>query len=230
VLKTLALLDVMARQEKPTRLADLARLAHMSRATAHQKLVTLAQAGWVEHTGGAYRLSLHAAIVANAALQQADLGERVVPFLEELVAEAQETASLAVIEGGAACIVQRVESVGVLRAELHVGAMLDLSNSASGRVLVAFAKDSLLEAWRRRKVELPDQKIVSQVRREKFAISSGLSFAGVRAIAAPVFDSQNNCVAALSLVGPLPRFNAARLRPPLEAAAARISASLGAQA
>src|SRR5262249_3873360 len=141
-----------------------------------------------------------------------------------------ETASLAVIEGETACIVQRVESVGVLRVDLHVGAVLDLSNSASGRVLVAFAKESLLDAWRRRKVVLPDQKIIAQVQREKFALSSGLSYPGVRAIAAPVFDDQQNCIAALSLVGPLPRFNAGKLRPLLAAAAVRISARLGAAA
>jgi IclR family KDG regulon transcriptional repressor len=228
VLKTLGLLDVLAAQRKPARLADLARAAGMTRGTALQKLVTLVRAGWVEHADNAYRLSLRASRLASAALEQADLGERVVPFLEQLVARTQETASLAVLEDGAACLVQRVESAGVLRAELHVGALLDLANSASGRVLVAFAKESVIEAWRKRKIPLPDAKTLAQVRREKFAVSSGRSYEGVRAIGAPVFDAQQNCVAALSLVGPLPRFNIDKLRPHLERTAARMSAHLGA--
>jgi len=226
VIKTLDLVDVMARHGKPARLAEIAHAANMSRGTAHQKLITLVHAGWIEHKDSHYRLSLHATHIASAALEQADLGERVVPFLEQLVVRAKETASLAVIDGTSACIVQRVESIGILRAELHVGALLDLSNSASGRVLVAFARDFMLDEWRRRKVVLPDPKILRQVRRNKFAISSGLSYEGVRAIGAPVFDGRGECIAALSLVGPVSRFNISRLRPLLERAAARISEHL----
>jgi IclR family KDG regulon transcriptional repressor len=210
VLKTLALVDVLAQQGRPVRLADIARAAKTSRGTAHQKLVTLVQAGWIEQVGGAYRLSLHATHIASAALEQADLGERVVPFLEELVAKAKETASLAVVDG-------------VLRADLHVGALLDLQHSASGRVLAAFARERLIDEWRRRKVPLPDAKTLDQVRREKFAVSSGMSYEGVRAIGAPVFDARGECAAALTLVGPVPRFDINRLRPLIEKAAVRVS-------
>jgi DNA-binding IclR family transcriptional regulator len=223
VLKTLALVDVMARHGRPARLADIARAANMSRGTAHQKLVTLLQAGWIEQVEGLYRLSLHATQIASAALEHADLGERVVPFLEDLVVKAKETASLAVIDGVSICIVQRVESTGVLRADLHVGALLDLQHSASGRVLAAFARERMLDEWRRRKVPLADAKVLEQVRREKFAVSSGMSYEGVRAIGAPVFDSRGECAAALTLVGPVPRFDVNRLRPLVEKAAARMS-------
>jgi IclR family KDG regulon transcriptional repressor len=223
VLKTLALVDVLAQHGRPARLAEIAHDANMSRGTAHQKLVTLVHAGWIEQIDGLYRLSLHASQVASAALEQADLGARVVPFLEDLVAKARETASLAVIDGISICIVQRVESTGVLRADLHVGALLDLQHSASGRVLAAFARERMLNEWRHRKVPLPDAKILEQVRRKKFATSSGKSYEGVRAIGAPVFDSHGDCAAALTLVGPVARFDINRLRPMMEKTAARIS-------
>ena len=223
VLKTLGIIDITARHGRPARLAEIARAAKMSRGTTHQKLVTLAQAGWIEQVDNHYRLSLHAAQIASAALEHADLGERVVPFLEDLVAEAKETASLAVVDGVSVCIVQRVESTGVLRADLHVGALLDVEHSASGRVLAAFARERMREEWRRHNIEVADDKVLAQVKREKFAVSSGRSYDGVRAIGAPVFDSRGECVAALTLVGPVPRFDLDRLRPLLERAAARIS-------
>lgn len=216
VLKTLGIVDIMARHGRPARLAEIARAAKMSRGTTHQKLVTLAQAGWIEQVDNYYRLSLHAAHIASAALEHADLGERVVPFLEDLVTEAKETASLAVIDGASICIVQRVESTGVLRADLHVGALLDLQHSASGRVLAAFARERMLDEWRRHNVPVADATILAQVKREKFAASSGQSYEGVRAIGAPVFDSRGECIAALTLVGPVPRFDIDRLRPLIE--------------
>ena len=111
----------------------------------------------------------------------------------------------------------------MLRADLHVGALLDLQHSASGRVLAAFARERMLDEWRRHNVPVADATILAQVKREKFAASSGQSYEGVRAIGAPVFDSRGECVAALTLVGPVPRFDIDRLRPMIERAAARIS-------
>lgn len=224
-LKTLSVLDLLGSSSKALRLAEIVRASAMSRATTHQKLVTLVHAGWVEQTSdGAYRLALHATRVGNAALAQASLGERVVPYLQQLVADARETASLAVIDGNEARIVQRVESAGILRADLHVGALLDLSNSASGRILVAFADPPQLRRLRESGAVLPDERLLSQVRRERFAASSGKSFDGVRAVAAPIFDMGGHCVGALSLVGPLPRFTIERNRAPLLRAAAAINA------
>jgi DNA-binding IclR family transcriptional regulator len=222
-LKTLHVLDLLGSQERPVRLAEVARASGMSRATAHQKLVTLVRAGWIEHTAeGAYQLSLHAARIGSMALAHAGLGERLVPFLRELVAAAGETASLAVMDGAKAHIVQRVEAAGMLRADLHVGAMLDLAESASGRVLVAFADAPTLDRLRHDGVPLPAEKLLAQVRRERFAASSGKSFAGVRGAAVPIFGPHGGCTAALSLVGPLPRFNVERARAPLQRAAAAI--------
>jgi DNA-binding IclR family transcriptional regulator len=225
VLKTLRVLDVLGSEQKVMRSIDIAKATGMSRGSAHQKLVTLVQAGWVEQTPeGAYRLTLHASRIGNAALAQASLGERVVPFLQRLVVETGETASLAVLDREAVCIVQRVESNGVLRAELRVGALLDLAASASGRVLVAFADAELRERWRAAGTALPDAKLLAEIRRERFAPSSGKSFDGVRAVAAPIFGAGGACIAALSLVGPLPRFSTERMRGPIRRAADQINA------
>jgi DNA-binding IclR family transcriptional regulator len=224
VLKTFQLLDQLGSSQKPMRLIDIANAARMSRATAHQKLVTLAHAGWVEHTPeGSYRLTLQATRFGIAALAQASLGERVMPFLQELVTESGETASLAVIDGTQARIVQRVESNGILRAELHVGSLLDLEHSASGRILIAFAGPELVARLRKQNAPLPGERLLAQVRREHFAPSSGKSFAGVRGVAAPVFDAGGACIAAVSLVGPLPRFSIDKARAPLVRAASAIN-------
>lgn len=227
VLKTLHLLDLLASGPTAMRASDIAKSSKMSRATAHQKLVTLVEAGWAEQTAdGSYRLTLQATRVGNAALAQAGIGERVVPILQRLVTESGETASLAVLDGKHARIVQRVESDGILRAELRVGALLDLDHSASGRVLVAFADPSVLDRLRKQQVSLPPERLLAQVRREHFAPSSGRSFVGVHAVAAPVFDGGGACIAALSLVGPLPRFSVERTRPPLMRAATAINDSI----
>lgn len=223
VLKTLSLLDAMATVAKPIRLADLTRLIGGERGTVYQRLVTLMAAGWVEQLqDGSFRLSLRAVQVAHAALEQASLGSRMLPVMQRLVTEVGETASLAVLDGDEARIVQRVESDELLRADSKLGSSLSLDNSATGRVLVAFADAERIAGWRERGVALPDAAMLAQVRRDSFAVS-GSRVAGISASGAPVFDTAGRCYAALSLVGPANRFDAGKSREALIRAAEQIT-------
>lgn len=229
VLKTLAVLDAMADVRKSVRLVELTRMIGGERGTVYQRLVTLMEAGWVEQLeDGSFRLTMHPARLANAALEQANLGDRTVPVLQKLVDDTAETASLAVLDGAEARIVQRVESEGVLRAELKVGARLSLDNSASGRVLAAFVAPEKLQRWIEGGITLPSTDMLDKVRRERFAIS-GDRMTGIMASAAPVFEASGRILAALSLVGPQQRFQAEKSRARLCAAADQITQLLRGQ-
>lgn len=223
-LKTLAVLDALGASQRAMRLADVVAAVGGNRGSVYQRLLTLVVGGWVEDDGdGRYRLSLHANRVGHAALAQAGIGERSTPILQSLVYETNETASLALLDGRDAYIAQRVEAAAVLRAELRIGTSLRLETSASGRVLSAFADAAQLEHLRAMGAILPSDSLMARIRREGFSVSSGLDFAGVRAIAVPVLDSHSRCVAALSLVAPEARFDEAKLRKPLLRAAGRLN-------
>lgn len=221
VIKTLALLDVLAASTRPMRLQEIATVARLSRATAYQRLLTLAEAGWIEQDEQLrYRFSMHVTRFAAAALEQADLGRRVQPVLERLVEEVHETASLAVLDRGLPCIVSRVDSDSVLRAEQKIGTTMSLEGSASGRVLTAFADEATLRRLKGGGHGLASEDILADTRRDGYAISSGYTQVGVRAVAAPVFDTSGKCVATLSLVMPDIRFDIDRFKTALLRAAA----------
>jgi IclR family KDG regulon transcriptional repressor len=227
VLKTLALLDVVAGFDTPQKLSAIAQRAKMSPATAHQKLLTLVNAGWLERgEDNGYRLSMHANRIGTRALEQASLGDRVLPFLERLTNKADQSSSLAVFEGLRASVIQRVESSSLVRAQLYIGVTLNLAESASGRILTAFASDETRARLRKSELTLAEDRILERVRRDAFALSSGRSWAGIRAAAVPVFNSRQRCVAALALVGPLPRFSVERAKRELRHAAAAINGFL----
>lgn len=223
-LRTLAVLDVLGRSDRPMRLIDLASAVDGSRATIYQKLVTLIEAGWVEQTeDGAYRLSLHAAHMGEAALDQASLGERATVIMRELVREVRETASLAVLSGINVQLVKRVEAEVVVRAQVRIGSLLSLDNSSSGRVITAFAATPDVEALIAKGAVLASPSVLEGVRRNGYAISTGKDTPGVRSVAAPIHDGKGNCVAALSVVAPANRFEPARYVRPLTNAAERLS-------
>ncbi|WP_051131407.1 IclR family transcriptional regulator [Pseudaminobacter salicylatoxidans] len=224
VIKTLAVLDVLASSPRGMRLQEVAAAMNLSRPTAYQRLLTLIEAGWVEQDEEMrYRLSMHSCRFAAAALEQADLGARVQPVLETLVAKVKETASVAVLDKGLPFVVARVDSESLLRAEQKIGTTFELEGSASGRILTAFADANTLARLRQNGGKLAAEDILAEARANGYAISSGYTHSGVIAIAAPIFDIRGKCFATLSLVMPETRFELENFKQPLLDAAAAIT-------
>lgn len=220
----MAVLDVLAASPRGLKLPEIATAMKLSRPTAYQRLLTLIEAGWVEQDEEMrYRLSMHACRLAAAALEHADLGTRAQQILETLVHKVKETASLAVLDHGLPCIVSRVDSESLLRAEQKIGTTMSLEGSASGRVLTAFADESTLARLRESGEAFASEDILAAVRADGYAISSGYTHSGVLAIAAPIFDLRGKCVATLSLVMPETRFELDAFRLPLLDAASQVT-------
>ncbi|MEM6623546.1 MAG: helix-turn-helix domain-containing protein [Pseudomonadota bacterium] len=201
-LKCLEMLEVVAAQPGAGRLADLARAVGESRATTHQRLLTLVTAGWVERTeDGHYRLSLRPCRIARAALDQAGLGDRVLPSLQALTNQTGCASSLVVLEGTRIVIAQRVEAGGVLRADLRVGAAMPWDVSASGAIWLAHGPADLRARLEEAGTTLPDSSRIEEARRDHVAygLSEGM-LAGIGGVAAPVTDASGALIASLSAV------------------------------
>jgi len=227
-LKTLAICDVVAASSKPMRLPDVVKATGDQRAAVYQRLRTLVDAGFLEQTvEGAFRLALRFQLYAVRALEQANLGERTTELLQEIVAESGETATVSVLDGYHAVIINRVESRQVLRADLRVGARMALGASASGSVLVAFGSQEMRERLREQGIGLPYDAALAEVRERGFAIFAPTDPQFVAAVAAPVFDAAGQCIAVIAISGPTTRFDHATCAPIAVSAARRFSAQFG---
>ncbi|MGT2444973.1 IclR family transcriptional regulator domain-containing protein (plasmid) [Ensifer adhaerens] len=140
-----------------------------------------------------------------------------------MVTQSGETASLAVLDGKDAVIVRRVESRGVLRADLKVGAHLRLDRTAFGRVLASHARPEIIERLRVQGVSLPDDEMMTLVRQQGYAISEVEGPRTVSAVAAPILDAQGECIGALALSGPFQGFDTEKCAGIVVAAAAASS-------
>ncbi|MEM1276506.1 MAG: IclR family transcriptional regulator [Pseudomonadota bacterium] len=223
------MLELIAAEARPVRLADVARLVGKSRATTFQRLLTLVTAGWVERLpGDTYRLSLTASRIANAALDQAGFDERALPVLQDLTQATGETSSLVALENGRPVIVQRVEARGVLRADLKVGAELSLTDSASGKIWLTFGPEAALSRIDPASAALLKETERASIRAERVAQGGGGdTLKGIAVIAAPVLGAKGEAIASLSLVGPESRFDSDALKAPLIRAAETLGAVLG---
>lgn len=226
-LKCLALVEELAAAPGPLGVTDIARRTAARRGTVHQQLRTLIAAGWVEQLEDSrYRLTLRAVSIGTGVLEQADLGSRVLPTLTTLAAETGETASIAVLDGGTAMILQRVAADRALKADIKPGTRMPLAPSASGRVLVAFASPHELQQIRDANVELPPESVVAAARRDGYASQHEEYLEGMSSMSVPISATKLGTV-ALAITTPSGRFDLEKVLPKLIAAEAELSQLLG---
>jgi len=209
--RALTLLEAVADSRVPVRPPDLGRTLGWSRAAVHQHLVTLVSAGWLDQLNdGRYRLSLKAGRLGAAALEQAGLGDRILPLLEAVTFRLREAAFLAVMEGQRAHIIRRVQAPRRIQANV-ASSDFDLSSSASGRVLTAYASEHELTLLAAEGVAIAPGRVLADVRRRGFAVTDVDDDPGdeTTAVAVPLMDDRGRCLAAIGVLAPSDRLDAA---------------------
>jgi DNA-binding IclR family transcriptional regulator len=209
--RALTLLEAVADSRVPVRPPDLGRTLGWSRAAVHQHLVTLVSAGWLDQLqDGRYRLSLKAGRLGTAALEQAGLGDRILPLLEAATFRLREASFLAVLEGHNAHIIRRVQAPRRIQANV-TASDFDLATSASGRVLTAYASEAELTQLANDGVTLAPSRVLAEVRRRGFAVTDVDDDPGdeTTAIAVPLMDDRGRCLAAIGVLAPSDRLDVA---------------------
>ncbi len=220
-MKCFELLDVIAAQQQPVRISELGRLIGETRGTTYQRLLTLSMAGWLERLeDGSYRLTTYACNIANAALEQAGFGDRMLTILNRLREETDETCTLVTLENDLLVIGQRVQSKGALRADPRIGAELSFKDSASGKIWLAFGPEGLAGRLKKKGVAVASKAELKRVAEDGYAIGGGgRTLRGVSVVSVPIFGRTGICAASLSLVCPETRFRIGKLLVPLKKAA-----------
>ena len=231
---------VLSNSQQPMGVSELSQVLGCGKSTVHLLLKTLAGEDFVEKAPNSskYRLGLGLFEMGAAAVEQVGYGLRLSPSMERLATESGEAVSLAVRSGDSAIVLQRFESVHVLRTDIHPGTRMPLYASASGKVLLADMSGEAIDALYpseelpplasgtiRTKSDLKNQ--LDRVRNCGWATSTDEYVDGVAATAAGVRDHTGRVVAALSIAGPTTRFDVERWVDRLIEVAAVVSKLLG---
>jgi DNA-binding IclR family transcriptional regulator len=210
---------------------EISRELGVAKSTAHQLLATLAAHGFVENDGasGRYRLGVRAMEAGAVASTRAGLGPAVLPLLEALVGEVNETCSIGVLTGNSVSLVQRVEAESVLRVDLRVGTQFPIQTSAIGRIILAEMpqerREQILDALDMPKAERrKTDKAIEAARKEGCAIVRNIPVEGISAIAVAVRTSSQAPLAGLVVAAPTFRFNPDAFRSALTRTAGLIAA------
>ncbi|MGB3770884.1 MAG: IclR family transcriptional regulator [Rhodococcus sp. (in: high G+C Gram-positive bacteria)] len=198
--KAVNVLHAVAR--KPCNLADLCADTGLPRATAHRLAVGLeTHRLLIRDTDGLWRPGPALGELADTAGDPiVEASSTVLPRLREITGESVQVYR---IDGTVRVCVAAMEPPTGLRDTVLVGARLPLTAGSGAKVLLAWADPTLQRAI------LPDaafgERVLAEVRKRGWAQSAAEREPGVASVAAPVRDSGDRVVAAISVSGPIDR-------------------------
>lgn len=222
VSKTILVLETFLEFEAGTSsVSDLARKLGWSRASTHQYVTTLAEAGWlVQNEKRDYLLSPRAAIFGRFAIEYSGVPPEIARVMGTLVDELNEPISYAVLNGNEAVIIERREPKRPFAINRTAEPHLDLHTSASGLTLLAF--DAHVDRSRLQGVE----EEIERVRERGFGETHSEWLGDmVDVVAVPVM-SRGECLGVLSVIAPEGRMDMAHARSALCAARVEVEREL----
>ena len=232
--RAIAILDLLAQGGWRTG-ADVARELRVHRSTALRLLATLERHALVERDlrTARYRLGRRLPQLASVVSGELDLRAVARPVCEQLAMAAGETATLDVLLGDVIVPIEQATASTSVVSVNWLGRRTPVHCTASGKAIAAFAA----EAVRTRLLDLPLDRVtphtitdrqelagqLDEIRRAGVARTHEELEVGLDALAAPVFGSDGEVVAALDVSGPSHRL---RDRPDLDRLAREGAADL----
>ncbi|MGD9697369.1 MAG: IclR family transcriptional regulator [Thermoleophilia bacterium] len=242
--RAVGILNAFSAEEPELGVTELAERLGLHKSTVHRFMVNLDAAGLVERNPrtGRYRLGLRIFELGGLVMQQMNLWDEALPFLEGLVRDTGETGHLAVLDGGEAIYIERVEARRALRVPSAIGRGYPAHATNLGKVLLADLPRHRLEeivAERGLAAFTPNtitdierlDADLEEIRGRGYAVDNEEYDEGLRCIGAPVRDHSGRVVAALGIGGPVTRITPGRVSELGElvmAAAGGLSRRLGA--
>ena len=216
--KGLLLIDSFLPENRELALSEIARSNDMNLGTAHRYVLTLKKLGYITQNleSKKYRLTPKLISMGFSILRGMDLRSRVVPYMLQLIKEFDTNAQCAVLDGDEIIYIERVSFRNVVNLDLSAGSRLPAYCTAMGKAMLAFLDDR----ERKRIVKqmnldpltpytITDRKKLLQelelTRQRGYAINNQELTAGLRTIAAPIFNAGHTVEAALGLSYPVYR-------------------------
>lgn len=224
VRNALRMLKSFSMEEPEKRVSDLSESLGLNKSTVSRTMATLASEGFVfkNPETNKYRLGLSIVSLSGIVNNNTDIYKESLPVLNKLVESCGETAHISVLDNFEVIYLQKVECNHPVRFLTHVGKRNPLYCTSAGKVLLAYAKDDVvetviengLEAFTKNTITDPEQlrKHLKKIKQDGYAYSFEELSEGVNSIATPIYDYNGNVVSALSVVGPKQRIDNRKLK------------------
>jgi IclR family transcriptional regulator, pca regulon regulatory protein len=199
LVRGLLLLECFSPHKDNFTLAELLRLVDIPKSSLHRVVKTLSQMDYLryEEQSKRYHLGVRVLSLGFSVLQSMELREIARPYLAKLSRECSKTLNLAVLDRDEMVYVERVRVPGIRTYNIGVGNRIPLWSTAVGRAVLAHLDPKRVRELLKKFNASPDftlseaglMKILSETKRDGFAISDQEHQRGIIAVAVPVFSS-----------------------------------------
>ena len=219
--KTLRILEELRRRDGAG-ITELADTLDMSKGTVHNHLSTLQEHEYVINKDSTYRIGLRFLELGEYARQQTRLLNVAKSEIDELAEETGEIANLMVEEHGRGTYIYIAKGKQAVNLDTHVGTRQFLHTSAVGKSILAEMDEKQFEQvveHRGLPAETPntvtsEQKLLAEleeIRGRGVAFDGEERAEGIRCVAAPITDNEDNLLGSVSVSGPSTRLKKQRL-------------------
>jgi DNA-binding IclR family transcriptional regulator len=206
-------------------LPELSAAMKLHKTTTHRIAHVLESHGLLRRgiDSNRYRLGLHLYDLGCRALDHVSIRDEARPLMTRIAVNVGETVHLALLDGCEVLYIERIEAQRSLSMGSKLGARNPVYCTALGKAILAFSPgqevDPILAACRMQArtrntiTTVPALKReLKRIRERGFAIDDEEIEQGIRCIAAPVLNSANCAVAAISVSGPSSRITPDRFQ------------------
>ncbi len=240
--RAVAILDCFSPDRPELGVREIARELHMSPSTVGRILASLQALGILNQNTATRRYMMGSKVLtwSSVYMSQLTVVSAARAALTELHRITCETVSVYVLEGIERICVERIESPERVRVVVRRGERMPLHAGSAGKALLAFAPSSLIDQVLAKPLERMTSKTITNrkqllrelesVRARGYAVSHSERFEDALGLAAPIFDSSGQVVAALNVAGPTTRFTDAEVdkyAPTIMHLANQVSQTLG---
>lgn len=221
LLKGLRVLETLANAEMPRGVSDLSRTLGLTKSNVHRTLQTLVAAGFVRSCeNGTYECTLKLFELASPILARVDVRRSADPFMQRLAEATRETIHLSVLDRGEVIYLHKIESPQPVRAYSTIGGRAPAYCVASGKALLAYNGDSVLQylpdplvAYTRKTISDRDalKRELEKIREQGFALNRGEWREEVCGVAAIVRNALGEPIASIGISGPADRLKPSEL-------------------
>jgi DNA-binding IclR family transcriptional regulator len=206
--KGLDILELLASVSESLTHSEIASRLSRSLTEVFRMLVCLEERGYISRTGTAERyqltLKLFELIHQHHPLQRLITQAR--PHVRRVASDTGQSCHLAMLNHAEVVVVAQFDAPGNMGFSVRLGANIDLLNTASGHVILAFQSNEVraraLGAWRfpsRKSIPAGLYRHLNQIRRRGYEELASYQVRGVVNISYPVLNQHGEAIAAMTV-------------------------------
>jgi DNA-binding IclR family transcriptional regulator len=215
-----AIMQALLRCPRPARLKDIEIATGIPSAKIHRYLVSMIRCGLVRRHGSSsrYDFGLLAHQVGQVVARDNDVVSQIEARLAQFSQQIGEVVGIAQWVGNGVTFVNWFESSPEFSIRLKPGLQLDITTSATAKLLAAYLAREVTEPLVQRELAERQMNAAGQIERvyreyteiraRGIANSLGARRSGLNALSVPIFDRDGRVVVAVTALGMAPRFDA----------------------